>query len=82
MNLSPPQDLEKTSEGWTADLAHLALLKETLTWSISTEDLSVLQERIELLHRQWEETCHQVMVCRRTHPLSSCHFLYSLSSAS
>lgn len=58
-----PQDLEKTSGGWTADLDHLTLLKEALTWSISAEDLSVLQERIELLHRQWEETCLQVRVC-------------------
>lgn len=54
------QDLENTFDGWTGDLAHLTLLRESLSCYISAEDLSVLQERIELLHRQWDEICHQV----------------------
>ncbi|MEQ2199558.1 hypothetical protein XENOCAPTIV_002692 [Xenoophorus captivus] len=54
------KDLENTFEGWTGDLAHLTLLRESLSCYISAEDLSVLQERIELLHRQWDEICHQV----------------------
>lgn len=56
----PQQDLENTFEGWTGDLAHLAVLRESLSCYISAEDLCVLQERIELLHRQWDEICHQV----------------------
>lgn len=54
------QDLENTFDGWTGDLAHLTVLRESLSCYISAEDLSVLQERIELLHRQWDEICHQV----------------------
>lgn len=57
------QDLESTFDGWTEDLAHLTVLRESLSSYISPEDLCVLQERIELLHRQWEEICHQV--CQR-----------------
>lgn len=56
------QDLENTFDGWTGDLAHLTLLRESLSCYISAEDLSVLQERIELLHRQWDEICHQVQL--------------------
>ncbi|XP_052352542.1 nesprin-1-like isoform X4 [Oncorhynchus keta] len=52
--------LEKTFDGWTEDLAHLTVLRESLSSYISAEDLSVLQERMELLHRQWEEICHQL----------------------
>nr|XP_029531763.1 nesprin-1-like isoform X2 [Oncorhynchus nerka] len=54
------KDLEKTFDGWTEDLAHLTMLRESLSSYISAEDLSVLQERMELLHRQWEEICHQL----------------------
>lgn len=53
------KELENAVEGWTDDLAHLSLLKETLSVYISADDLSILSERIELLHRQWEELCHQ-----------------------
>lgn len=54
------QELENTFDGWTGDLSHLTVLRESLSCYISAEDLSVLQERIELLHRQWDEICHQV----------------------
>ncbi len=47
-------------DGWSGDLTHLTVLRESLSCYISAEDLSVLQERIELLHRQWDEICHQV----------------------
>ncbi|KAJ7400746.1 hypothetical protein BTVI_102513 [Pitangus sulphuratus] len=53
------KELENAVEGWTDDLAHLSLLKETLSIYISADDISILSERIELLHRQWEELCHQ-----------------------
>ncbi|KAK7904600.1 hypothetical protein WMY93_017207 [Mugilogobius chulae] len=59
------KDLENTFDGWTGDLAHLAVLRESLSCYISTEDLSVLQERIELLHRQWDEMCHQLSLRRQ-----------------
>lgn len=55
------QDLESMFDGWTEDLAHLTVLRESLSSYISSEDLCVLQERIELLQRQWEEICHQVL---------------------
>lgn len=53
------KELENAVEGWTDDLAHLSMLKETLSVYISADDISILSERIELLHRQWEELCHQ-----------------------
>ncbi|XP_078239370.1 nesprin-1 isoform X9 [Pogona vitticeps] len=59
------KELESTAEVWTDDLAHLTLLKETLSAYISADDISVLSERIELLQRQWEELCHQVSLRRQ-----------------
>uniref|UniRef100_A0A1A8H4I9 Spectrin repeat containing, nuclear envelope 1b n=1 Tax=Nothobranchius korthausae TaxID=1143690 RepID=A0A1A8H4I9_9TELE len=59
------KDLESTFEGWTGDLTHLTLLRESLSSYVSAEDLSVLQERIELLHRQWDEICHQLSLRRQ-----------------
>ncbi|XP_068533204.1 nesprin-1 isoform X9 [Anas acuta] len=56
------KELENAVEGWTDDLAHLSLLKESLSAYISADDISVLSERIELLHRQWEELCHQASI--------------------
>ena len=60
------KELENAVEGWTDDLAHLSLLKETLSIYISPDDISVLSERIELLHRQWEELCHQASIALST----------------
>ncbi|XP_062428373.1 nesprin-1 isoform X2 [Rhea pennata] len=59
------KELENAVEGWTDDLAHLSLLKDTLSANISADDISILNERIELLHRQWEELCHQVSLRRQ-----------------
>ncbi|XP_071405405.1 nesprin-1 isoform X2 [Pithys albifrons albifrons] len=59
------KELENAVEGWTDDLAHLSLLKETLSIYISADDIAILSERIELLHRQWEELCHQVSLRRQ-----------------
>ncbi|KAM4679141.1 nesprin-1 isoform 4-T5 [Amazona ochrocephala] len=59
------KELENAVEGWTDDLAHLSLLKDSLSIYISADDISVLSERIELLHRQWEELCHQVSLRRQ-----------------
>lgn len=41
-------------------MAQLTLLKDTLCAYISADDISILNERMELLQRQWEELCHQV----------------------
>ncbi|XP_059684163.1 nesprin-1-like [Gavia stellata] len=60
------KELENTVEGWTDDLAHLSLLKETLSIYISADDISILSERIELLHRQWEQLCHQASIVLST----------------
>ncbi|TSO25166.1 Nesprin-1 [Bagarius yarrelli] len=59
------KDLENMFDGWTEDLAHLTVLRESLSSYISSEDLCVLQERIELLQRQWEEICHQLSLRRQ-----------------
>ncbi|XP_077205606.1 nesprin-1 isoform X11 [Paroedura picta] len=59
------KELESAAAGWTDDLAHLSLLKENLSTYISADDILVLKERIELLHRQWEELCHQVSLRRQ-----------------
>ncbi|XP_037550764.1 nesprin-1 [Nematolebias whitei] len=59
------KDLESTCEGWTGDLAHLTLLRESLSCYISSEDLTVLQERVELLHQQWDEIIHQLSLRRQ-----------------
>ncbi|XP_072437484.1 nesprin-1-like isoform X15 [Chiloscyllium punctatum] len=58
-------ELESSFGGWTDDLAHLSFLKETLSSYIRADDISLLQERIELLHRQWDELCHQVSLRRQ-----------------
>ncbi|RXN18091.1 nesprin-1 isoform X3 [Labeo rohita] len=62
------KDLESMFDGWKEDLTHLTVLRESLSSYISPEDLRVLQERIELLHRQWEEICHQL--CLRIQQVS------------
>ncbi|XP_068007808.1 nesprin-1 isoform X2 [Melanerpes formicivorus] len=59
------KELENAVEGWRDDLAQLSLLKENLYLYISADDISILSERIELLHRQWEELCHQVSLRRQ-----------------
>ncbi|KAG8444139.1 hypothetical protein GDO86_009355 [Hymenochirus boettgeri] len=79
-NLSPPlpdhhnelhteqmhcKELENAVEGWVDALAYLTTLKENLTLCISVDDISILNERIELLQRQWEELCHQVSLRRQ-----------------
>lgn len=46
--------------GWTDDLASLFLLRDSLEGIVSTDDITVLQERLQLLQCQWGEVCHQV----------------------
>lgn len=54
------QELESSVEGWTDDLTSLFLLRDSLEGVVSTDDITVLQERLRLLQCQWEEVCHQV----------------------
>lgn len=56
----PLQELGGSVEGWTDDLAPLSLLRDSLEGVVSTDDITVLQERLGLLQCQWEEVCHQV----------------------
>lgn len=54
------QELGASVEGWTDDLASLFQLRESLEGVVSPDDITILQERLRLLQRQWEEVCHQV----------------------
>uniref|UniRef100_A0A452T3N3 KASH domain-containing protein n=1 Tax=Ursus maritimus TaxID=29073 RepID=A0A452T3N3_URSMA len=59
------KELENAAGSWTDDLAQLTLLKDTLCAYISADDISILNERMELLQRQWEELCHQLSLRRQ-----------------
>ncbi|XP_052391485.1 nesprin-1 isoform X1 [Carassius gibelio] len=59
------KELESSVEGWTDDVAGLCILRESLSGGLSADDLTVLQERLVLLQRQWEETCHQLSLRRQ-----------------
>lgn len=54
------QELESSVEGWPADLTSLFLLRDSLEGVVSADDITALQERLQLLQRQWGEVCHQV----------------------
>ncbi|XP_035564310.1 nesprin-1 isoform X17 [Canis lupus baileyi] len=59
------KELENVAGSWTDDMAQLTLLKDTLCAYISADDISILNERMELLQRQWEELCHQLSLRRQ-----------------
>lgn len=54
------KELESSVEGWTDDLTSMFLLRGSLEGVVSADDITVLQERLQLLQRQWEEVCHQL----------------------
>ncbi|XP_022415225.1 nesprin-1 isoform X17 [Delphinapterus leucas] len=54
------KELENAVGSWTDDLARLTVLKDAVCAYISADDISILNERMELLQRQWEELCHQL----------------------
>ena len=54
-------------EGWTDDLTSLFLLRDSFGGVVSADDLTLLQERLQLLQSQWDEICHQVMAHTDTH---------------
>ncbi|CAJ1078482.1 nesprin-1 [Xyrichtys novacula] len=59
------KELESSVEGWTDDLTSLFLLRDSLEGMVSADDITVLQERLQLLQRQWEEVCHQLSLRRQ-----------------
>ncbi|XP_062293158.1 nesprin-1 isoform X4 [Scomber scombrus] len=59
------KELESSVEGWTDDLTSLFLLRDSLEGVVSADDITVLQERLQLLQRQWEEVCHQLSLRRQ-----------------
>ncbi|KPP67538.1 hypothetical protein Z043_113860, partial [Scleropages formosus] len=58
-------ELENTLTDWTDELAYLRLLKGVLSGGVSADDLAVLQERNQLLQRQWDEIGHQLGLRRQ-----------------
>ncbi|XP_006891859.1 PREDICTED: nesprin-2 [Elephantulus edwardii] len=56
------KELEKSLASWTQNLKELRTMKADLTQHILVEDVMVLKEQIEHLHRQWEDLCFRVAV--------------------
>ncbi|XP_049755484.1 nesprin-2 isoform X1 [Elephas maximus indicus] len=54
------KELEKSLANWTENLRELHTMKADLTQHILVEDVMVLKEQIEHLHRQWEDLCLRV----------------------
>ncbi|XP_055088334.1 LOW QUALITY PROTEIN: nesprin-1-like [Periophthalmus magnuspinnatus] len=59
------KELEGTVEGWADDLTSLFMLRDSLDGVVSPDDITVLQQRLQLLQRQWEEVCHQLSLRRQ-----------------
>uniref|UniRef100_A0A8C4MAE4 Nesprin-2 n=1 Tax=Equus asinus TaxID=9793 RepID=A0A8C4MAE4_EQUAS len=56
------KELEKSLANWTQNLKELPTMKTDLTQHILVEDVMVLKEQIEHLHRQWEDLCLRVAI--------------------
>ncbi|XP_006864630.1 PREDICTED: nesprin-2 [Chrysochloris asiatica] len=54
------KELEKSLANWTQNLKELPTMKADLTQRILMEDVMILKEQIEHLHRQWEDLCLRV----------------------
>uniref|UniRef100_F7ACW8 Nesprin-2 n=1 Tax=Monodelphis domestica TaxID=13616 RepID=F7ACW8_MONDO len=54
------KELEKSLSNWAQNLKELNIMKADLTRYILVEDVMVLKEQIDHLHRQWEELCLRV----------------------
>ncbi|XP_033998692.1 nesprin-1 isoform X2 [Trematomus bernacchii] len=59
------KELESSVDGWTDDLTSLFLLRDSLEGLVSADDITVLQERLLLLQRQWGEVSHQLTLRRQ-----------------
>ncbi|KAG8511744.1 Nesprin-2, partial [Galemys pyrenaicus] len=56
------KELEKSLANWTQNLQELHAMKADLTQHILVEDVMILKEQIEHLHRQWEDLCLRVAI--------------------
>ncbi|XP_019487654.1 PREDICTED: nesprin-2 [Hipposideros armiger] len=56
------KELEKSLANWTQNLKELHTMKTDLAQHILVEDVMVLKEQIEHLHRQWEDLCLRVIL--------------------
>ncbi|XP_036094192.1 nesprin-2 isoform X6 [Rousettus aegyptiacus] len=56
------KELEKSLANWTQNFKELHTMKTDLAQHILVEDVMVLKEQIEHLHRQWEDLCFRVSV--------------------
>ncbi|XP_040598842.1 nesprin-2 isoform X2 [Mesocricetus auratus] len=56
------KEVEKSLANWTHNLEELQTMKADLSRRILAEDVTVLKEQIELLHRQWEDLCLRVAI--------------------
>lgn len=54
------QELEQSLADWAHDMKELRAMKVELAHCILTEDMMVLKEQVDHLHRQWEELCLRV----------------------
>ena len=54
------QDFENQFEDWTPKKEELQNQEAQLTASINPEDLSILNQRLRLLNKQWDEIRYQV----------------------
>lgn len=54
------QELEQSLADWAHNMKELRAMKVELAHCILTEDMMVLKEQVEHLHRQWEELCLRV----------------------
>ncbi|KAG7275364.1 hypothetical protein CRUP_007920 [Coryphaenoides rupestris] len=59
------KELESSVEGWTDDITSLFLLRDSFGGVVSADDLTLLQERLQLLQSQWHEICHQLSLRRQ-----------------
>ncbi|KAL1790760.1 nesprin-2 isoform X2 [Sigmodon hispidus] len=56
------KEVEKSLANWTHNLKDLQTMKADLSQHILAEDVTILKEQIELLHRQWEDLCLRVAI--------------------
>ncbi|XP_074092082.1 nesprin-2 isoform X2 [Macrotis lagotis] len=54
------KELENSLANWVQNLKELKIMKADITRYILVEDVMVLKEQIDHLHRQWEELCLRV----------------------
>uniref|UniRef100_A0A8C3EGB7 Spectrin repeat containing nuclear envelope protein 2 n=1 Tax=Corvus moneduloides TaxID=1196302 RepID=A0A8C3EGB7_CORMO len=54
------KELEQSLADWAHDMKEVQAMKAELAHLILTEDMMVLKEQVEHLHRQWEELCLRV----------------------